>query len=250
MKRFTGLLLVVLCLPFAAHADLFDIFKRKSGEANSGTPALTGLSQEQVAEALKQALSKGVTAAVTNLGRPGGYLNNPQVKIPMPEKLQSAEKTLRTLKQDKYADEFVVTMNRAAEQAVPAALPIFTDALKAMSIEDAKKLVSGGNDSATRFFKSKGEGRIQEMMLPIVKGATSKTGVTSAYKKLLEQAGGGNSFLGKFNVNTAALDVDAYVTQKASEGLFKMIAEEEKRIRENPAARTTELLQKVFGAAK
>jgi hypothetical protein len=87
-------------------------------------------------------------------------------------------------------------------------------------------------------------------MLPLVKEATQKTGVTAAYKKLLDQAGGGNSFLGKLNVKTASLDVDNYVTQKASDGLFKMIAEEEKRIRENPAARTTELLQKVFGAGK
>jgi hypothetical protein len=151
------------------------------------------------------------------------------------------------MKQDKYADEFVATMNHAAEAAVPEALPIFTEALKSMSVEDAKKLVSGGNDSATQFFKGKGEKQIQEKMMPIVKEATAKTGVTSAYKKLLDQAGGGNSFLGKLNINTASLDVDSYVTQKASDGLFTMIAEEEKRIRENPAARTTELLQKVFG---
>src|SRR6185436_3564537 len=156
----------------------------------------------------------------------------------------------RAMKQDKYADEFVTTMNRAAEAAVPEALPIFTDALQSMTIEDAKKLVTGGSDSATQFFKAKGEKRIQDKMMPIVKQATEKTGVTAAYKKLLEQASGGNSFLGKLNVNTASLDVDGYVTEKASEGLFKMIAEEEKRIRENPAARTTELLQKVFGAVK
>jgi hypothetical protein len=168
----------------------------------------------------------------------------------MPEKLQNVEKTLRAMKQDQYADEFVATMNHAAETAVPEALPIFTDALKSMTIEDAKKLVSGGNDSATQFFKSKGEKQIQEKMAPVVKEATAKTGVTAAYKKLVDQAGGGNSFLGKLNIDTSSYDVDTYVTQKASDGLFKMIAEEEKRIRENPAARTTELLQKVFGAAK
>jgi len=130
-------------------------------------------------------------------------------------------------------------------------LPIFTEALKSMNVEDAKKLLSGGNDSATQFFKGKGEKQIQEKMLPVIKEATAKTGVTSSYKKLLDQAsGGGNSFLGKLNINTASLDVDSYVTQKASDGLFKMIAEEEKRIRENPQARTTELLKKVFGAVK
>jgi hypothetical protein len=203
-----------------------------------------------VADALKQALGNGVTAAITNLGKPGGFLENPKVKIPMPEKLATVEKTLRSLKQDEYADEFVTTMNRAAESAVPEALPIFTDALKSMTIDDAKKLVSGGDDSATEFFRTKGEKQIQEKMMPIIKEATAKTGVTSAYKKLLEQAGGGGSFLSKLKINTSSLDVDSYVTQKASDGLFKMIAEEEKRIRENPAARTTQLLENVFGAIK
>ena len=229
-----------------SQAALLDFLK-----GNESNPAaLAGLSQNQVAEALKQALGKGVQTAVTNLSKPGGFLDNPKVKIPMPEKLQSVEKTLRAMKQDKYADEFVTTMNRAAESAVHEALPIFTDALKSMTIDDAKKLVSGTNDSATQFFKAKGEKRIQEKMMPIVKEATAKTGVTAAYKKLLDQGGGGNSVLGKIGINTASLDVDSYVTQKASDGLFKMIAEEEKRIRENPAARTTELLQKVFGAVK
>jgi len=232
----------------AAHGALFDFLKPKTNTTSTGTPLLAGLSQDQVAEGLKQALGKGVQSAITNLAQPGGFLDNPKVKIPMPEKLQTVEKPLRAMKQYRYADEFVTTMNRAAETAVPEALPIFTDALKSMTIDDAKKLVSGGNDSATQLFKTKGEKQIQEKMAPIVKEATGKAGVTSAYKKLLDQAGGGNSFFGKLNIDTASLDVDSYVTQKASDGLFKMIAEEEKRIRENPAARTTELLQKVFGA--
>lgn len=232
----------------SAHADLFDFLKKKPTDTNG---SLASLSQDQVTDGLKQALGKGVLTAITNLAKPNGFLSNAQVRIPMPEKLQSVEKTLRSMKQDKYADEFVATMNHAAEQAVPQALPIFTEALKSMTIDDAKKLVTGGNDSATQFFKGKGEKQIQEKMLPVIKEATAKTGVTSSYKKLLDQASGGaNSFLGKLNINTASLDVDSYVTQKASDGLFKMIAEEEKRIRENPQARTTELLQKVFGAVK
>lgn len=251
MKTSPAVLGILLCLTISARADLFDFLKRKPADTNAAA-GLAGLSQDQVAEGLKQALSKGVQTAVTNLAKPGGFLSNAQVRIPMPEKLQVVEKSLRAMKQDQYADEFVATMNRAAEQAVPQALPIFTDALKSMTIDDAKKLVSGGNDSATQFFRSKGEKRIQEKMLPIIKEATASTGVTSAYKKLLEQAGGANtsSLLGRWNVNTSQLDVDSYVTQKASDGLFKMIAEEEKRIRENPAARTTELLEKVFGTVK
>jgi hypothetical protein len=119
-----------------------------------------------------------------------------------------------------------------------------------MTIDDAKKLVSGGKDSGTQFFKAKGEKQIKEKMMPIIKESTAKTGVTSDYKKLLEQAGGGGSLLGRIGINPASLDVDSYVTQKASDGLFKMIAEEEERIRANPAARTTQLLEKVFGAVK
>jgi hypothetical protein len=251
MKKGMWVWLLILGFAFTARADLFDFLKKKTADTNISSTALAGFSQEQVTDALKQALDKGVQAAITNLAKPGGFLSNAQVRIPMPEKLQLVEKTLRSLKQDKYADEFVATMNHAAERAVPETFPIFANALKTMTIDDAKKLVTGGKDSATQFFKSKGEKQIQEKMLPIVKEATAKTGVTSAYKKLLDQASGGaDSFLGKLNINTASLDVDAYVTQKASDGLFKMIAEEEKRIRENPQARTTELLRKVFGAVK
>jgi hypothetical protein len=249
MKGLIVGLALVACVP-AARADLFDLFKKKPASTNSSAASLSGFSDAQLANALKQALGNGVSTAVTNLGKPGGFLDNPRVRIPMPEKLATVEKTLRSLKQDKYADEFVTTMNRAAEAAVPAALPIFTEALQSMTIDDAKKLVSGGKDSGTQFFKTKGEKQIQEKMMPIIKESTAKTGVTSAYKKLLDQAGGGGSFLGKIGVNTSTLDVDSYVTQKASDGLFKMIAEEEERIRANPAARTTQLLEKVFGAVK
>ena len=251
MKRILLSLLIVTLSVAGARAGVFDFLKKTASDGTtSSSPSLAGFSQDQVADALKQALGKGVQTAVTNLSQPSGFLNNPKVKIPMPEKLQTVEKSLRAMKQDKYADEFVATMNHAAEAAVPEALPIFTDALQAMSIDDAKKLVSGGNDSATQFFKTKGEKQIQEKMSPIVKQATAKAGVTGAYKKLMDQGGGAGSFLGKLNVDASSLDVDKYVTQKASDGLFKMIAEEEKRIRENPAARTTELLQKVFGAVK
>ncbi len=240
----------VLFSSLSVHAGVFDFLKKSTNAITRGSPSLAGLSHDQVAQGLKDALGKGVQSAVTNLGKPNGFLNNPKVKIPMPEKLQTVEKSLRAVKQDKYADEFVATMNHAAEAAVPEAMPIFTDALKAMTIDDAKKLVSGGNDSATQFFKTKGEKQIQEKMAPIVKQSTEKAGVTAAYKKLMSQAGGGgtSTLLGRLNLDAASLDVDKYVTQKASDGLFAMIAEEEKRIRENPAARTTELLQKVFGA--
>ncbi len=243
-------LLVALAFASSTQAALLDFLKPKSADTNASSTLLAGLSQDQVAEALKQALGKGVASAITNLGQANGFLANPKVKIPMPKKLSAVEKSLRALKQDKYADEFVATMNHAAEAAVPQALPIFTDALKTMTIDDAKKLVSGGKDSATQFFKTRGEKQIQDKMAPVIKQATQKAGVTASYKKLLDQANTGTvgSLLGKLNYDASSFDVDKYVTQKASDGLFKMIAEEEERIRQNPAARTTELLQKVFGA--
>ena len=177
-------------------------------------------------------------------------MTNLNVKIPMPEKLRTVEKTLRVLKQDKLADEFVTTMNHAAEQAVPEAAGVFGDAIKGMSIEDAKAILTGTNNAATQYFRRTTETNLYAKFLPIVKQATDQTGVTSAYKQLMEKAEAANSFgsFGRSLLGAESMDVDAYVTNKALDGLFKMVAEEEKRIRENPAARTTALLQKVFGA--
>ena len=209
------------------------------------------LSQDQVVQGLKEALGKGVQQAVSRLGHDDGFLTNLNVKIPMPEKLHTVEKTLRVLKQDKFADEFVATMNHAAEQAVPEAAGVFGDVIKGMSIEDARAILMGTNNAATQYFRRTTETNLFAKFLPIVKRATDQTGVTSAYKQLTEKAGGVNSFgsFGRSLLGTESLDVDAYVTNKALDGLFKIVAEEEKSIRENPAARTTSLLQKVFGAA-
>ncbi len=202
------------------------------------------LSQDQVAQGLKEALGKGVQQAVSRLGQDGGCLTNASVKIPMPEKLRTVEKTLRVLKQDKLADDFVATMNHAAEKAVPEAAGVFGDAIKGMSIADARTILAGTNNAATQYFRRTTETNLYVKFLPIVKQATDQTGVTSTYKQLMAKAQGANSF-GSFG---RSLDVDAYVTSKALDGLFKMVAEEEQLIRQNPAARTTALLQKVFGA--
>jgi len=231
----------------ASGADFLDLFKRKENPKPDGTDAgisLAGLSQEQMIEGLKEALAKGVQHSITNLGREGGFLNNLDVKIPMPEQLSKVEKTLRTLHQDQWADEFVATMNRAAELAVPEAGAIFSDAIKNMTLEDAQSLLRGKDDAATQYFKKTGETRLQEKMLPIIKKTTEEAGVTASYKKVMDHASLATSFL---KLNNDSLDVDRYVTRKATDGLFKVIAEEEKRIRQNPAARTTELLKKVFG---
>src|SRR3569832_1992112 len=200
----------ILCTIFAmtlvCHAGLFDFLKKGDTNGTATSANLAGFSQDQLAAALKQALGTGIQNAITNLGQPGGFLDNPRVRIPMPENLKSVEKGLRAMKQDRYADEFVATMNHAAEEAVPAALPIFTDALRSMSVEDARQLIAGGKDSGTQFFREKGEKQIQDKLLPIVREATAKTGVTAAYKKLLDQVNGkGTTLLGLLNVNPKSL---------------------------------------------
>lgn len=165
----------------------------------------------------------------------------------MPESLQKVDKTLRMLRQDKLADEFVTTMNRAAEQAVPEAAAVLGDSVKQMSINDAKSIIMGTNNAATQYFRRTSETNLHVRFFPIVKAATEKTGVTSAYKRMAEKAGGGFGGVAQ-SLGLQAPDLDDYVTRKTLDGLFLKIAEQEKMIRENPVARTTDLLQKVFGA--
>ena len=221
--------------------------------------AVSALSDTQVVGGLKDALGNGLQKAIASLGHDGGFLTNGSVKIPLPEKLQMVEKSLRALKQDKYADEFVATMNHAAEQAVPAAAVVFGDAVKGMSIEDAKAVLTGPKDSATQFFRRTTQTNLYTKFLPIVQQATAKAGVTSAYKTMLAKVNIGTStnssgWLGKLGGVTKnylgedALDVDAYVANKTLDGLFKMVAAEEQNIRENPLSRTTDLMKQVFGA--
>jgi hypothetical protein len=246
---------VALLVSFAgARADLLDSlgFGKKAPNETAVLPpgSTASLSQDQVVQGLKEALGKGVQQAVSRLGQEGGFLTNANVKIPMPEKLRTVEKTLRVLKQDKLADDFVATMNHAAEKAVPEAAGVFRDAIKGMSIADAKTILAGTNNAATQYFRRTTETNLYVKFLPIVKQATDQTGVTSAYKQLMARAEGANSFgsFGRSLVGAESLDVDAYVTNKALDGLFTVVGEEEKRIRENPIARTSDLLKKVFGA--
>jgi hypothetical protein len=220
-------------------------------KSSAASAAVAALPEGQVVDALKQALGKGVEHAIGQLGRDGGFLTNLSVKIPMPEKLHTVEKTLRAVKQDKLADDFIETMNHAAEQAVPVAASVFGDAIKGMSIADAKAVLAGTTNAATQYFRKTTETNLFEKFLPIVKSATDKAGVTSAYKSFMEKANEGAGAFGSFGKSLTQqqnVDVDSYVTHKALDGLFKLVADEEQRIRQNPAARTTELLQSVFGA--
>lgn len=245
-------LLALLCLlTNGAHAGWLDDLKRKLGEFQSAPAAgaapggalAATLSDEEVARALKEALARGTQQAVASLGRDGGYLNNLDVRIPLPESLRKVEKLLRGIGQGQYADQFVASLNQAAEKAAPEAAAIFADAITRMSLADAQTLLKGPEDAATQYFRKTSEARLRERFQPIVQAATDQAGVTAAYKKLIQKAGPAARLLGE-----DAGDLDGYVESRAIDGLFKMIAAEEKRIRQDPLARGTELLKKVFGS--
>ncbi len=225
----------------AAWDDFFEIFKENTSEVINNPDISNTLSNDEIVSGLKEALIKGSQTAVSVLGKENGFLSHPQLKIPMPEKLQAVESGLRKIGQDKIADQFVFSMNRAAEEATPKAMSIFRNTIKSMSVEDAYSLLKGSDNAATEYLKEKGGSQLQQQFLPIVKQATNRVGVTEKYKALIDNLG----MMSKF-IDVESLDLDNYVTDKAIDGLFTLIANEEKLIRENPAARTTDLLKKVF----
>jgi hypothetical protein len=237
-------LTTALALPGSASAQSSKGWRgllEQLGTSPGASVADAALSNDEIVGGLKEALAQGAERAVSTLGRSDGFLGNADVRVPLPGRLSGVGSTLRTLGQGRYVDEFEHTMNRAAEAAVPEASAILGDAIRQMTVEDARAILDGPEDAATSYFREVGEERLTTRMLPIVSEATSNAGVTSAYKGLLDRAGPAASLVG------ADLDLDGYVTSKALDGLFFMIAAEEKRIRENPVARSTDLLKKVFG---
>lgn len=252
MKNYMMMGVLVLGMPglvaSAAAADFKDLLKgwlepKPAATATTPAPTTATLSQDEIVRGLKEALSKGAEGAVAKLGKEGGFLNNAAVKIPLPDGLARVEKVLRQLGQGRYADQFVATMNHAAEKAVPEAAGILAEAIRDMTLEDARAILKGPEDAATQYFRRKSETRLTERLSPIVSQATDQAGVTAAYKKMVGKAGAWAGMLGIGNE-----DLDGYVTAKSLDGLYKMVAEEEKAIRANPVARTTDLLKKVFGS--
>lgn len=211
---------------------------------SSGNSAVAALSSNQIIAGLKEGLSVGVRRAVETLGTEDGFLKDPQVRIPLPDTLQKLEGGLRLAGQGALADEFIATMNHAAEQAVPQAASILADAVTAMSFEDARRILTGPEDAATRYFREHSWEQLEAALLPIVQQATAETGVTAAYKSLMSQAGG----ITQRFLSDDQLDLDRYVTTEALDGLFTKVAAEEAAIRNDPVERTTDLLQQVFGA--
>lgn len=203
---------------------------------------LADLSKQDATAGLKLALDKGAAAAVALLGAPNGYLGNERVRIPLPGYLNDAAGLLRTLGQGRQVDELLEAMNHGAEAAVPKAKALLTRAVQTMTVDDAKAILGGGDTAVTGFFASKTRSGLHAQFLPIVTQATQKLGLAEKYN----QIAGRGAELGLVRKEDA--NIQQYVTVKALDGLFLMIGEEEKKIRQNPVGYGSALLSKVFGA--
>ncbi len=235
MMRATAIVLAILLFSPPASAQIDEILK------TLGLGQSAGLSDAKISSGLKEALKIGTENAVHFTGRLDGYFKNQAIKILMPEKLKTMEKTLRAVGLGPQVDEFILSMNRAAERAAPAAKQIFWDAIGEMTFQDAKKILSGNETAATDYFKAKTTDKLTAAFRPIIDKATSEVGVTRQYKDLV------GHFQSIPFVKSETVDIDQYVTTKALDGLFYVVAQEEKRIRTDPAARVTDLLKEVFG---
>jgi Protein of unknown function (DUF4197) len=202
------------------------------------------LSAKEVASGLKEALTKGVSKGSDEVSKQDGYLKNPEIKIPFPPEVKQVESTLRKIGMDEQVDKFIVSLNRAAEDAAKEAKPIFVSAIKQMTIEDAWSILKGEDDAATKYLNKTTSSQLKDKFKPIIKASLDKVNATKYYKELI------TAYNKVPMVKKVNPDLDQYATDKATDGLFVMIAKEEKNIRENPGARTTELLKKVFSKQK
>ncbi len=205
---------------------------------------LENISNRDAINALKTALSQGSRAAVAQLGRENGFLGDARVKIPLPEGLRRAEKNMRRFGMARYADELIVTLNRAAEAAVPEAQALFVDAVRQMSVQDAKGILTGGDTAGTEYFRRTTADALGERFLPIVRRSTERVGLAQKYNQYAAKG----VRVGLVEAEDANLD--DYVTRKALDGLFFMVAEEEKKIRKDPVGAASSLIRKVFGALR
>lgn len=224
MKRFVFAAFFALTAAIAQAAGLDDV---SSADAASG---------------IREALARGADYAVSSLGQKNGFLGNPKVRIPLPGYLQKAEGALRMFGFGKQVDQFEQTMNHAAENAVAEAKPILVDSIKRMTLQDAKAILTGGDDSVTQFFRRTSSDKLAARFMPIVQGETRKLQLAEQY----------NAFAGKAVsaglIDAKNADLDTYVTHKAMDGLFLMIAEEEKKLRADPIGTGSAILKRVFGA--
>lgn len=228
--------LVITLLICAAFTTEGQFFKRPA--------ARTAPTESEVIKGLKEALVQGVNKGTKTVSELDGYFKNPEIKIPFPPDMQLVETKMRALGMGKQVDEFVLSLNRAAEDAAKEASPIFVSAIKKMTIEDAYAILKGEPDAATQYLQKNTTAQLKEKFTPVVKNSLNKVNATKYYSDLV----------GYYNripfVTQVDPDLSSYATDKAIQGLFIMIAKEEKNIRKDPLARTTDLLKKVFGSIK
>jgi hypothetical protein len=240
---------LVLAGAFAAEGAWAQSFKlddlvKEAGKLPQGVVPKAGagaIDDKTGAAGIKEALAVGTERAVAGLSRENGYFGNAAVKILMPSSLQKVADVARMAGYQKQVDDFVLSMNRAAEAAAPMASRIFGDAIRDMTLEDVRGILGGGDTAATEFFRRKTSDKLYAAFKPVVSAKVNEVGATRAYKEMI----------GRYEsvplVSKQSLDLDHYVTEKSLDGLFKVVGEEEKKIRTNPAARTTDLLKTVFG---
>jgi Protein of unknown function (DUF4197) len=237
MKRSLYLLAFLMMVPVhPADAGLMDDLLQRTGVGQTSGPG-----NDRIVAGLKEALSIGTGNAVTTTSKTDGYFGNQAIKILMPDKIQKVANVLGKVGYQKEVDDFVLSMNRAAEKAAPRAKAIFIDAIREMTVEDARKILDGGDTAATDHFRAKTSGKLYEAFQPIVSSSMNEVGTTRSYKEMM----------GKYTslpfASAESLDLDRYVTNKALAGLFYLVGQEEIKIRKDPAARVTDLLKSVFG---
>ena len=239
----SGIIVCAMLLMSAAAAPQFDKLLDQFG---NGSGKQDSLGNDKIVSGLKEALQVGAGNAVALTGKTDGYFRNEAIKILLPEKVRSLEKGLRAAGLGKNVDDFELSMNRAAEKAAPEAKSIFLDAIRGLTLDDGRKILTGGDTAATEYFKGKTSANLTTAFRPIVAKAMEDTEVTRRYNQLV----GGLPMGGIANLpfgNKASFDITDYVVSKSLDGLFYVLGEEERKIRTNPAARVTGLLKEVFG---
>lgn len=240
MKRIVLIVGLSLSLAASAQAQLDALKKAAKGLTSGGGQ----LSSAEIAEGLKEALTNGISKGSDIVSQVDGYLKNPEIKIPFPPEAKKAEDKLRQVGMGSEVDKFIVSLNRAAEDAAKEAKPVFVTAIKQMTIQDAVGILKGQPDAATQYLKKTTSSPLKDAFMPIVKNSLEKVNATKYYADLI------NTYNKLPLVQKMNPNLDEYATDKAIGGLFVMIAKEEKNIRSNPGARTSELLKKVFGSQK
>lgn len=248
MKRLYAILLLSLLAGHASAISLSDVKDAIKGGAGTSTATsgsgsgVSSLSNAETSDGLKAALDQGVTKAVSMLGTTDGFFGNKEVKIPLPKSLQKIEKGMKLMGMGKQSDELVLKMNRAAEAAVPEAKALLVDSIKKMTLADAKAILTGPQDAATQYFKRTTSAQMAEKFLPIVEKATANVQLAESYNKCAEMGS-------KFGVvKKEDANINQYVTRKALDGLYLMIAKEEAAIRKDPLGQASSIIKKVFGA--